>query len=466
MTSRRVKGALAALLAVLLVGGVAAAATVGHGLRTTLVAYFDNSNGIFRGDGVMMLGVAVGKIVGIEPQPQRAKITFWVDDKYRGPADVKAVILLPQLITARAIALTPVYTGGPSLPSGAVIPQDRTAVPVEWDDLRAQLQKLADALQPTQPGGVSPLGALINTAADNLRGQGGSIRDAVIKLSQALSALGDHSNDIFSTLRNLSTLVSALHDSADLMRALNTNLAAVTGLLANDPSEVGQVVDDLNTASAKVKGFVADNRDALGTTSDKLAGISQAVADSLDDIKQPLHVAPTAFQNFLNIYEPAHAAFTGALALNNFANPITFLCGAIQAASRLGAEQSAKLCVQYLAPIIKNRQYNFLPFGENFFVGAQARPNEITYSEDWMRPDYNPAAAPPPAEAPPPAGPLPAEAPAPPGPLAAQAPAPPQSPPPAATDVGASAAPSPRDAAGTDPTAGLPGLMVPHGARS
>ena len=79
---------------------------------------------------------------------------------------------------------------------------------------------------------------------------------------------------------------------------------------------------------------------------------------------------------------------TGALAVNNFANPIQFLCGAVQAASRLGAEQSAKLCVQYLAPIIKNRQYNFPPLGENLFVGATARPNEITYSEDWLRPDY------------------------------------------------------------------------------
>jgi phospholipid/cholesterol/gamma-HCH transport system substrate-binding protein len=446
MTIRRVKAILAALLVLLLVGGAAVTVTLrGVGGKTVLVAYFDNSNAIFRGDEVTMLGVPVGKIENIEPQPQRAKITFSVDDKYKVPADVKAVILSPQLITARAIALTPVYTAGPTLPSGAVIPQDRTAVPVEWDDLRAQLQKLADALQPTQPGGVSPLGALINTAADNLRGQGGSIRDAIIKLSQTLSALGDHSNDIFSTLRNLSTLVSALHDSADLMRALNANLAAVTGLLANDPGEVGQVVDDLNSASVKVKDFVAENREALGTTSDKLAGISQAVVASLDDIKQTLHVAPTAFQNFLNIYEPAHGAFTGALALNNFANPITFLCGAIQAASRLNAEQSSKLCVQYLAPIIKNRQYNFLPFGENLFVGAQARPNEITYSEDWMRPDYNPAAA-----ATPP-GALPAEAPTPP----AETQAPPQTAPPA-----------PADAAATDPAAGLPGLMVPHGAGS
>ncbi|MBB5167857.1 MCE family protein [Mycobacterium sp. AZCC_0083] len=444
MTPRRVKALVAAFLAVVLVGGIAVVATVRHIGKTTLVAYFDNSNGVFRGDDVFMLGVPVGKIVEIEPEPSRAKITFWVDDQYKIPADVKAVILLPQLITARAIALTPVYSGGPALSSGAVIPQDRTAVPVEWDDLRDQLQKLADALQPTTPGGVSPLGELINTAANNLRGNGGSIRDAIIKLSQTLSALGDHSNDLFSTLRNLSTLVSALHDSADVMRALNTNLAAVTGLLANDPDEVGQVVDDLNTASGKVKDFVAENREALGTTSDKLATISTAVHDSLDDIKQTLHVAPTAFQNFLNIYEPAHAAFTGALALNNFANPITFLCGAIQAASRMNAEDSAKLCVQYLAPIIKNRQYNFLPIGENLIVGAQARPNEITYSEDWMRPDYNPAAAVSPVGPPPPA-----EAPAPIAPLAAEAP-PPESAEPVATN----------------PAAGLPGLMVPNGAGS
>ena len=458
MTSRRVKPVLAVVMAALLVGGVAVAATTrASGGRTTLTAYFDNSNGVFRGDNVEMLGVPVGKIVSIEPQPHRAKITFWVDDKYKVPADVKAVILSPELISARSIALTPTYKSGPALPSGAVIPQDRTAVPVEWDDVRAQLQKLADALQPTQPGGTSPLGAVINTAAKNLRGQGASIRDAIIKLSQALSALGDHSDDLFSTLRNLSTLVSALRDSSDLMRTLNTNLASATSLLANDPNEVGQVVEDLNSASAKVKDFVAENREALGTTSDKLAGITTAVNESLDDIKQTLHVAPNAFQNFINIYEPAHASFASGLALN-FANPISFLCGAIQAASRLNAEQSAKLCVQYLAPIVKNRQYNFLPFGENLIVGAVARPNEITYSEDWMRPDYNPAAHPAPAGPPP----APADAPAPAGPpLAAEQAA--AQPGPPLNDRGAAAA---TDTTATDPAAGLPGIMVPHGAGS
>jgi phospholipid/cholesterol/gamma-HCH transport system substrate-binding protein len=36
-------------------------------------------------------------------------------------------------------------------------------------------------------------------AGCNLRGQGGNIRDTVLKLSQAISALGDHSGDLFTT---------------------------------------------------------------------------------------------------------------------------------------------------------------------------------------------------------------------------------------------------------------------------
>ena len=394
--------------------------------RTHIVAYFDNTNGMFKGDEVRILGVPVGSIETIEPQPDRVKVTFWVDDQYQVPADAKAVMLSPQLITSRAIQLTPAYTGGPAMKDGAVIPQSRTAVPLEWDDLRAQLQKLTDTLQPTKPGGVSTLGAFVDTAADNLRDNGASIREAIIKLSEAFSIVGDHSGDTFATIKNVSVVVSALKDSTTVMRRLNQNLAAVTGLLAEDPGAVGKAVSDLNAVVGQATNFIADNREPLGVTTDKLSSISKAVAESVPDIKESLHVFPTAFQNLLNIYRPAQGAIAGEFAIPNFNNPVEFLCGAIQAAGRLNAQQSAKLCVQYLAPILKNRQYNFLPLGENLFLSAMARPNEITYSEDWMRPDHVPAQA---------------------------APAPTGSP---------QAGPPPPAPVSTSPAAGLPGMMVPQ----
>ncbi|CAJ1504914.1 MCE family protein [[Mycobacterium] burgundiense] len=398
-TSTKYRLGTAVVLVAVLIAGLSTVVAGDALRRITVEAYFANSNGIFVGDEVRILGVAVGKIESIEPQATEVKIRFSYPNKYEVPADAKAVILSPSLVTARAIQLTPAYTGGPLLQDGAVITADRTAVPVEWDDFREQLERLTETLQPTEAGGVSTLGSYINTAADNVRGEGANIREAVVQLAQAFSMLGDHSDDIFSTVESLSILVSALTNSTELMRYLNQNIASVTGLLANDPGEVGHAVRNVNSVVAEVGSFVADNRETLGTTTDKLASVSQALHDSLDDIKQTLHLTPNVFQNFLNIYQPAQGTMTSGLAITNFADPIGFLCSAVQAASRLGAEQSAKLCVQYLAPIVKNRQYNFPPIGENVIVGPSARPNEITYSEDWMRPDYIPPGPPaPPAE--------------------------------------------------------------------
>ncbi|MDQ2628992.1 MAG: MCE family protein [Actinomycetota bacterium] len=440
MTSRKLRMGLAAVLVAVLAAGVYTVGALGSRLgRTHVTAYFENSNGIFVGDEVRILGVRVGRIDSIEAQPERVKVRFWFDDKYRVPADAKAAVLSPSLVTARAIQLTPVYAGGPVLAANAVIPRERTAVPVEWDDFRDQLQNLTEMLQPTEAGGVSTLGQVVQTAADNLRGEGANIRTAIIELSQAISALGDHSGDIFSTVKNLSILVTALRDSDTVLRKLNQNLASATAALANNPNEVANAVSDLNSAVTQVRTFVADNRETLGTTSAKLASVSQTLVDSLDDLKQTLHVLPTAAQNFVNIYQPAQGTLTGALSTNNLSDPLSFVCGAIQAASRQNAEQSAKLCVQYLAPIVKNRQYNFFPLGENLFVGASARPNEVTYSEDWLRPEHVPEQADP----------------------APQGEASPQDAamlPPELTEV--------TIAQPTDPQAGLAGLMMPSGAGS
>ena len=409
--------------------------------RNSYTAYFANTNGLYTGDEVRILGVAVGTVEAIDPQPNAAKVTFSVDSQYPVPADAQAAILSPSLVSARAIQLVPAYSSGPKLADGATIPKERTAVPVEWDDLRAQLEKLTDSLQPTTAGGPSAVGELINSTAANLRGEGDTARETVIKLSKAVSALGDHSTDIFSTVRNLQVLVSALSSSSDLLAAFNTNLADITTVLSNSPNEVANAAQGLDGAVKDLRGFVAENREGLGVTFDHLNAITTALNDSKGDVKQVLHIAPTVFQNFMNIYQPAQSAVTGILAPVNFANTVQFICSAIQAASRENWEQSSRLCVQYLAPIIKNRQYNFPPLGINPFAGASARLNEITYSEDRLNPHLPPQTPPDvPAPVNNPTGPLPPEA--------------------------ALAGDIPPQSITTDPGLGLQGLMVAPVAES
>jgi phospholipid/cholesterol/gamma-HCH transport system substrate-binding protein len=406
--------------------------------KNTYSAYFVEANGLFIGDEIRILGVAVGVVDKIEPQPTSSKVTFSVDKQFPIPADARAAILSPSLVTSRAIQLVPAYSGGPILSPGASIPLNRTAVPVEWDDFRKQLEKLTDALQPTTPGGVNSVGEFIDSAADNLRGEGDTARDTVVKLSQAISALGDHADDIFSTVRNLQLLVSALYSSSDLLASFNQNLASVTTLLTNTPNEVANAVKSLDDALADVRSFLAENRESIGVTFDRLSSITTALNDSRADIKQILHVAPTVIQNFLNIYQPAQSAMTGIIALNNFADIPQWICSAIEAASRARLDRVSKLCLQYINPIIKNRIYNYIPAGLNPFVGTQARPSEITYSEDWLRPGYTP----PPDATPPPE---------------ATPPAPAEQPPPAET-------PPPPPSTTMDSTQVLQNLMLPTGS--
>ena len=141
----------------------------------------------------------------------------------------------------------------------------------------------------------------------------------------------------------------------------------------------------------EVQSFVADNREALGTTSDKLAAVTTALTDSLDDVKQFAARRAQRFAELRQHLQPGPGR-GDRRRWRSTTSPTRSPSCAAQSRPRPGWAPSNRRssASQYLAPIIKNRQYNFPPLGQNLFVGATGRPNEITYSEDWMRPDYVP----------------------------------------------------------------------------
>lgn len=360
----------------------------------TAVAYFDNTNGLFAGDRVKILGVDVGSIDSIEPSGDRMRVEFRYAARYRLPADVEAVVLSQSLVSDRSIQLTPAYVGGPEFADGAEIPLERTAVPVEWDDLRKQLQHLADSIGPTPEGAPGPLGDVVETAANALDGKGNKINDTLRKLSDAMATLSNGRDDMFATVRNLQAFATALRASEDEIVRLNENMASVSTVLNNSDDELGTALRSIDGLSTRLQQFVADNRGAATQSMADLAAATTSLNEVRPDLEQLLHAGPTAIQNFYNIYEPSHGSFTGALAVTQLHNPIQFICGAIQSASGLGAAEAAELCVSQLGPVLKLLQMNYPPIGANAVAGMQVRPEQIDYSEQWLRGTV-PAPAPP-----------------------------------------------------------------------
>ena len=121
---------------------------------------------------------------------------------------------------------------------------------------------------------------------------------------------------------------------------------------------------------------------------DNLADVTNAILqpEPLNGLETGLHVFPNLGANLMNITSPNAGGIVGLPAIANFANPMQFICSSIQAGSRLGYQESAELCAQYLAPILDAIKFNFPPIGINEFVGAMTLPKQISYSEPRLQP--------------------------------------------------------------------------------
>ena len=354
---------IAALVAVLIGGAYVLFSAAGGGRK--IVGYFASAVGIYPGDQVRILGVPVGSIDSIEPRASDVKITMSVSGDVKVPKDAKAVIMSPNLVSARFIQLTPAYTGGAVLPQDGSIDLARTAVPVEWDEVKQALTQLAVELGPASGSMQGPLGAAINQAANTLDGKGESFHNALQELSQVAGRLGDSRSDIFGTVKNLQVLVNALSASNEQIVQFAGNVASVSQVLADSSRHLDNTLGTLNKALSDVRGFLHENNSTLIDTVGKLNDFAQTLSDQSDNIEQVLHVAGPGIANFYNIYDPAQGTLNGLLSIPEFANPVQFICGgSFETAAGPSAPdyfKRAELCRERLGPVLRRLSANYPP---------------------------------------------------------------------------------------------------------
>ncbi|MFE4458146.1 MCE family protein [Nocardia tengchongensis] len=365
-------------LAAIVAGGVYTGVTrIG---KPQITAYFPSTVGLYKGDEVRILGVRVGTIDSVDPGKDKATVKMTIDRGVDIPADAKAVLVSPSVVSARFIQLAPAYTGGAKMHDGSVIPLERTAVPVEWDDIKAELNKLATSLGPVGEDKQGSFGRLVNTAADNLDGNGQAFRDTLRELSATLTTLSDGRTDLFGTIKNLQQFVDVLSKSNDQIVQFGGRLASVSQVLAGVSGDLGAGLDNLDSAVSDVKKFLDSHGGALSTDLAKLADVTNTLVQSKPQIEQVLHTAPTALVNFYQLYNPAQGTVAGYPVFAGFNSPLSFICGSIDTLSTGNGQESAKMCAQYLAPVIQNLAMNYPPLLFNDGSNATALPNQLVPS--------------------------------------------------------------------------------------
>lgn len=299
-----------------------------------VTAHFAAAVGVYPGGDVRVLGVKVGTIDEVTPEGKTVKVVFTVDRDVRVPQNAQAVVVAPSVVSDRYVQLAPAYTGGPTLGDDAVIPRERTATPVELDDLYSSLDKLTTALGPNGANADGALADLLNSAAKNLEGNGQALNDTLKNLGQATRTLSGSKEDLFATVDNLQKFTAMLAANDSQVRDFNKQLADVSKMLADERGDLGAALNELATALQQVQGFIKDNRAVLKSNVDKLASITQVLVNQRAALAETLDVAPLALGNLQNSYNAASGTLDTRANINELNQPpIVLICKLIQQAT-------------------------------------------------------------------------------------------------------------------------------------
>ena len=226
-------------------------------------------------------------------------------------------------MAARYVQLTPAYRdSGPVMPDGAVIPVERTAVPVEWDEVKTQLMRLATDLGPKSGVSGTSVGRFIDSAANALEtATATSCGRHLAQLSGVARILANGSGNIVDIIKNLQTFVTALRDSNVQIVQFNNRLATLTSVVNDSKSDLDAALTNLSTAVGEVQRFIAGTRNQTSEQIARLADVTQNLVDHHMALENILHVAPNALGNFFNDYNPDTGTIDGGFGIVNFANP-------------------------------------------------------------------------------------------------------------------------------------------------
>jgi virulence factor Mce-like protein len=283
--------------AALLVIAVVAYFLVSGTPTKTITAEFPSAPGLYVGNQVDVLGIPKGHIDSVTPGPNYVTVKMSVDKSLMIPANVTAELIAPEVVSDRAVQLDPPYQGGAQLAPGAVIPLDHTVIPVSVDDVVGQLNQLVTDLGPNGANKNGALTSLLQEVAKQFAGNGPNINHAIVSMSKVFQGLAQTSPQLASLLNQLGSLSQALGTNSGTYTQFASSLNDVSGLLATDRTQIGDVLSNLQQLLGNLTHFIDTNQAALGSSVVNLDVFAQTLVNEQTQLAKVFELTPLSIQN-------------------------------------------------------------------------------------------------------------------------------------------------------------------------
>ncbi len=265
-----------------------------------MTAIFPSAQGLFAGAAVRLLGVQVGTVTNVAYEHGAVRVSMQVTGDQALPAGVHAALIAPLLLGQPDVELSPGYTGGPTLSSGATIPESATAVPVSTDELLKQLQRVLGSVNP------SSLHGLVGNLATDLSGQGAQLHQLISSASGTLQLLAAKGSQLGQMNGSLAALTGTLRANENQLINLVQEYETVSGVIASHQQALGASINDLSKASAELAGLLDPNLKPIEQDVAVLTTAGRTLDRNLSNLDTVMSSSRVLFAAARRAYDPTH----------------------------------------------------------------------------------------------------------------------------------------------------------------
>lgn len=282
---RRLIAAAATLALLTATGGCAL--VPGEG-KIRLTVYFAKTTSLYEQSRVRIMGADAGSVVSIEPEENRVRVELEVEESVPVRRDTRAAIASANALGERFVVLHPPWQpGAPKAPSGMVIPQERTKLPVEIDDALAAFARLNKSIDPNQ------LGDAVGRGAEDLRGRGGDINDALRGTADLTENLAAQDERIVSLADGLRTLATELNSRDKRLGELIDSFSSVSRSLTEERARLTEFIRGLAAVIRESRVLVTAYKETLPSTVSDLSNIVLTLKSNAGSLNQAIEALGT-----------------------------------------------------------------------------------------------------------------------------------------------------------------------------
>jgi ABC-type transporter Mla subunit MlaD len=206
------------------------------------------------------------------------------------------------------------------LRDGAVIPLERTVVPLELDQIYSSVADLSHALGPYGANKHGELSSVLHAFAQLADGNGTAVHTAIEKISAALPALTAHPNELAALITGLDRVTRTLAAHGSTIDKLYGDLATATTQISDERQTLSAAIANLQRGLVEVTTFLRQNRSHITGSVHNLNDTIASIMSEQKSLIQTFDTAPLGFQNFNRTIQPNGPCISATGAPDNCAS--------------------------------------------------------------------------------------------------------------------------------------------------